>query len=101
MKKDLTEFPDSYSPKFVEACWYAWWQKQGYFRPEYCPVSNDGLYLNRVLATKCILTIEHICIAMTENSAIAVNLSPIRGSPFEPCILAEFALNVFFYNLAI
>ncbi|KAI0985476.1 hypothetical protein GJ496_009183 [Pomphorhynchus laevis] len=40
MKKDLTEFPDSYSPKFVEACWYAWWQKQGYFRPEYCPEFN-------------------------------------------------------------
>lgn len=27
--------PDSYSPKYVEAAWYAWWEKQGFFKPEY------------------------------------------------------------------
>lgn len=26
---------DSYSPKAVEACWYAWWEKQGFFSPDY------------------------------------------------------------------
>ena len=22
-------------PKYVEAAWYAWWEKEGFFRPEY------------------------------------------------------------------
>lgn len=26
---------DSYSPKAVEACWYAWWEKQKFFSPDY------------------------------------------------------------------
>ena len=26
---------DSYSPKAVEACWYSWWEKEGFFSPEY------------------------------------------------------------------
>lgn len=35
-KKDISgPLPDAYSPKFVEAAWYAWWEKQGYFKPEY------------------------------------------------------------------
>ena len=33
--KDLSQFPDSYSPKYVEAAWYPWWEKQGMFTPEY------------------------------------------------------------------
>jgi len=27
--------PDAYSPKYVEAAWYSWWEKQGFFSPEY------------------------------------------------------------------
>ncbi|XP_017772804.1 PREDICTED: valine--tRNA ligase [Nicrophorus vespilloides] len=27
--------PDAYSPKYVEAAWYSWWEKQGFFKPEY------------------------------------------------------------------
>ena len=27
--------PDSYSPQYVEAAWYAWWEKSGFFKPEY------------------------------------------------------------------
>lgn len=27
--------PDAYSPKYVEAAWYAWWEKSGFFKPEY------------------------------------------------------------------
>lgn len=27
--------PTAYSPRFVEAAWYEWWEKQGFFRPEY------------------------------------------------------------------
>lgn len=35
-KKDVTgAMPDTYSPQYVEAAWYAWWEKQGFFKPEY------------------------------------------------------------------
>ncbi|VDL91530.1 unnamed protein product [Schistocephalus solidus] len=27
--------PESYSPKYVEAIWYQWWEKCGFFSPEY------------------------------------------------------------------
>uniref|UniRef100_A0A803TVX7 valine--tRNA ligase n=1 Tax=Anolis carolinensis TaxID=28377 RepID=A0A803TVX7_ANOCA len=27
--------PDSYSPQYVEAAWYPWWESQGFFKPEY------------------------------------------------------------------
>ncbi|KAH0630441.1 hypothetical protein JD844_013470 [Phrynosoma platyrhinos] len=34
--KDVTgPMPDSYSPQYVEAAWYPWWEIQGYFKPEY------------------------------------------------------------------
>ncbi|ESO02109.1 hypothetical protein HELRODRAFT_106472 [Helobdella robusta] len=35
-KKDLSgPMPDSYSPQYVEAAWYAWWEKSGFFKPGY------------------------------------------------------------------
>ncbi|XP_055949994.1 valine--tRNA ligase-like isoform X1 [Argiope bruennichi] len=35
-KKDISgSMPDAYSPKYVEAAWYAWWEKSGFFKPEY------------------------------------------------------------------
>ncbi|GFR12487.1 valine--tRNA ligase [Trichonephila clavata] len=35
-KKDISgPMPDSYSPKYVEAAWYAWWEKSGFFKPEF------------------------------------------------------------------
>ncbi|XP_049829740.1 valine--tRNA ligase [Schistocerca gregaria] len=35
-KKDtLCPMPDAYSPRFVEAAWYSWWEKEGFFKPEY------------------------------------------------------------------
>uniref|UniRef100_A0AAQ5YIR4 Valine--tRNA ligase n=1 Tax=Amphiprion ocellaris TaxID=80972 RepID=A0AAQ5YIR4_AMPOC len=35
-KKDVVSpLPDSYSPQYVEAAWYSWWEKQGFFKPEY------------------------------------------------------------------
>lgn len=35
-KKDTSgPMPDAYSPKYVEAAWYAWWEKSGFFKPEY------------------------------------------------------------------
>ena len=36
VKKDVTRpLPDAYSPGYVEAAWYAWWEKSGFFKPEY------------------------------------------------------------------
>lgn len=35
MKDVLSPLPDAYSPKYVEAAWYTWWEKQGFFKPEY------------------------------------------------------------------
>ena len=34
--KPIHEMPmaDSYNPKNVEACWYSWWEAQGFFKPE-------------------------------------------------------------------
>ncbi|XP_003747487.1 valine--tRNA ligase [Galendromus occidentalis] len=35
-KKDvLGQMPDAYSPRYVEAQWYSWWEKEGFFKPEY------------------------------------------------------------------
>ncbi|VBB29773.1 unnamed protein product [Acanthocheilonema viteae] len=34
-KNIVVELPNAYSPKYVEAAWYEWWQKSGFFRPEY------------------------------------------------------------------
>lgn len=35
-KKDISgALPDAYSPRYVEAQWYSWWEKQGFFTPEY------------------------------------------------------------------
>ncbi|XP_053493838.1 valine--tRNA ligase, mitochondrial [Ictalurus furcatus] len=34
-KKDTTlPLPQSYSPEYVESCWYQWWEQQGFFSPE-------------------------------------------------------------------
>ncbi|XKL60308.1 hypothetical protein PGB90_001324 [Kerria lacca] len=35
-KKDVSgEMPKAYSPTYVEAVWYSWWEKQKFFKPEY------------------------------------------------------------------
>ncbi|MBN3299897.1 SYVM protein, partial [Amia calva] len=35
-KKDTSApLPSAYSPQYVEACWYQWWEKEGFFTPEY------------------------------------------------------------------
>lgn len=31
--------PPAYSPRYVEAAWYSWWVREGFFKPEY-QVSN-------------------------------------------------------------
>ncbi|XP_057274014.1 valine--tRNA ligase [Pezoporus wallicus] len=35
-KKDVSvPLPPSYSPRYVEAAWYSWWEQEGFFKPEY------------------------------------------------------------------
>jgi len=35
-KKDTKcPLPDAYSPQYVESAWYSWWEKSGFFKPEY------------------------------------------------------------------
>ncbi|XP_046683849.1 valine--tRNA ligase isoform X2 [Homalodisca vitripennis] len=35
-KKDVSgPMPDAYSPQYVEAAWYSWWEQEGFFKPEY------------------------------------------------------------------
>ncbi|KAH8325147.1 hypothetical protein KR074_003395 [Drosophila pseudoananassae] len=42
-KKDLSgPLPDAYSPRYVEAQWYSWWEKEGFFTPEYGRPSIDA-----------------------------------------------------------
>ena len=49
--------PDSYSPKYVEAAWYLWWEKQGFFSPEYSNYvvsqSQTFIYLLHVYHLYC------------------------------------------------
>lgn len=41
-KKDLSgPFPDAYSPQYVEAAWYGWWEQEGFFKPEYRRKENN------------------------------------------------------------
>ncbi|EDL86758.1 rCG41831 [Rattus norvegicus] len=35
-KKDVSgPLPPAYSPQYVEAAWYQWWVREGFFKPEY------------------------------------------------------------------
>lgn len=44
VKKDVKRpLPVAYCPKYVEAAWYTWWEKEGFFSPEYQYRNNtDG-----------------------------------------------------------
>ncbi|RCN40666.1 valine--tRNA ligase [Ancylostoma caninum] len=41
-KKDISQgLPKVYDPSYVESGWYSWWEKQGFFKPEYGRESNE------------------------------------------------------------
>jgi valyl-tRNA synthetase len=51
-KKRLKPFDDpyysSYHPTAVESAWYAWWEKEGYFKPQFTPegkVKPEGKFV--------------------------------------------------------
>lgn len=49
-KKDISlPMPDSYSPQYVEAAWYSWWEKQGFFKPEYGVGDTSIFYVSKIL----------------------------------------------------
>ena len=40
-KKDMRRpMMSTYNPKMVESGWYAWWEKEGFFKPEYFGLDN-------------------------------------------------------------
>ena len=42
-KKDTScPLPNAYSPQYVEAAWYAWWEKSGFFKPEYYDTEQEN-----------------------------------------------------------
>ncbi len=53
-KKDISgQMPDAYSPQFVEAAWYSWWEKEGFFKPEYSvsfSIKSKYLFLTKSLS---------------------------------------------------
>lgn len=49
-KETECDLPDAYSPEYVEAAWYDWWQKSGFFKPEYNrksvkDVPKEGIFM--------------------------------------------------------
>lgn len=38
--------PPAYSPQYVEAAWYSWWVREGFFKPEYQVSTWKGGILN-------------------------------------------------------
>lgn len=60
--KDLSQaLPDAYSPQYVEAAWYPWWEKQGFFSPEY-GVSLKKYYLNKFIKFRHFYNFLKLCI---------------------------------------
>lgn len=50
-KKDvLCPLPDAYNPRYVEVQWYSWWEKEGFFKPEYGMVSNPRTKLFLIIS---------------------------------------------------
>ena len=51
-KRTEGALPEAYSPAYVEAAWYDWWEQSGFFKPEHgrpggladAPKSRDGVF---------------------------------------------------------
>lgn len=47
-KKDMSQpMADGYDPVAVESAWYSWWEKQGFFQPQFAPdgsVKEEGYF---------------------------------------------------------
>lgn len=55
-RKDLAgQFPDAYSPQYVEAAWYSWWEKEGFFTPEFGVSQCNAGHIYSIARYYCII----------------------------------------------
>lgn len=64
MKDISLPLPSAYSPAYVEAAWYAWWEAQGFFRPEYGEEATEGSF-TMVIPPPNVTGVLHIGHALT------------------------------------
>jgi valyl-tRNA synthetase len=68
-KKDLSAFPldadSSYDPPSVEASWYSWWEKQGFFSPDV--TNKDGEVFSIVIPPPNVTGSLHLGHALTNS----------------------------------
>ncbi|CAH8642692.1 unnamed protein product [Schistosoma rodhaini] len=70
-KKDMTgEMPESYSPKYVEAMWYEWWERSGFFKPEFRIESPDKFVM--VIPPPNVTGVLHLGHALTNSVEDAI-----------------------------
>ncbi|CAH8607015.1 Valine--tRNA ligase, variant 2 [Schistosoma haematobium] len=70
-KKDMTgEMPESYSPKYVEATWYEWWERSGLFKPEFQIESPDKFVM--VIPPPNVTGVLHLGHALTNSIEDAI-----------------------------
>ncbi|TNN08963.1 Valine--tRNA ligase [Schistosoma japonicum] len=70
-KKDITgEMPESYSPKYVEAVWYEWWERNGFFKPEFQTGSLDKFVM--VIPPPNVTGVLHLGHALTNSVEDAI-----------------------------
>ncbi|XP_072176275.1 valine--tRNA ligase-like [Diadema setosum] len=87
-KKDVTApLPAAYSPTYVEACWYDWWEQMGFFTPEYQTRENQTRGVNKTPFVVClpppnvtgVLHLGHTLTATIQDSL--VRWHRMRGDP--------------------
>ncbi|CAH8291115.1 unnamed protein product [Heterobilharzia americana] len=70
-KKDVSgDMPDSYSPKYVEALWYEWWESNGFFKPEFQTNSPDKFIM--VIPPPNVTGVLHLGHALTNSVEDAI-----------------------------
>ncbi|CAH8866827.1 unnamed protein product [Trichobilharzia szidati] len=70
-KKDTSgEMPESYSPKYVEAIWYDWWDSNGFFKPESQANSSEKFVM--VIPPPNVTGVLHLGHALTNSVEDAI-----------------------------
>uniref|UniRef100_H2ZWJ3 valine--tRNA ligase n=1 Tax=Latimeria chalumnae TaxID=7897 RepID=H2ZWJ3_LATCH len=66
--------PESYSPSYVEAAWYSWWETQGFFKPEYHPHKSG--------VSGCSGSGNFIALLVTVRLSLSMHVVPFRTSSY-------------------
>ena len=74
------DMPSSYSPKYVEAAWYSWWEQQGLFKPEY------GVGLMVLVWYECLQAAKQFAAIFMSLSVFGFHCS----SNFDVCVLKSW-----------